>query len=178
MKNSNYAKHALLVIFLIAILAMAVQGTTQKILRANACNLDSVCEANRIGIGTTNLYQNAKLHILDHSSELKSVLQNTMGRSWIIVQSGPDSEASISFQGENTQGSWWTVGSARQDQAFVIKHSSSLDAPGRDFTIAADGKVYIDTLKGWGQAYACVDSRGGLFRSQNPCNSLAANRKL
>lgn len=36
-------------------------------------------------------------------------------------------------------------------------------------TIYKDGKVQINQLKGTGNAYACLDSEGNLFRSTTPC---------
>lgn len=53
---------------------------------------------------------------------------------------------------------------------FEIGNGSSDAARKNALTVYKDGKVNVDQLKGTGNAYACIDENGTLFRSATPCN--------
>lgn len=64
----------------------------------------------------------------------------------------------------NTSTSW--VGT---DPILQVGIGSNETAKKNALTIYKDGKVQVNQLKGTGNAYACIDADGNLFRSTTPC---------
>lgn len=55
------------------------------------------------------------------------------------------------------------------DPTFQIGIGPSPSTPKNAVTVYKNGKVQLNQLKGAGNAYACIDTNGNLFRSSVPC---------
>lgn len=80
---------------------------------------------------------------------------------------GTYAETVIGMNNEITTGdaaSWQLA-----DPTFQIGIGASPSAPKNAVTVYKNGKVQLNQLKGTGNAYACIDTNGNLFRSAVPC---------
>ena len=125
----------------------------------------------KFGIGTIYLDDTALVTFNNYANspylDTKLTVKSDRGSSFLEIKSKNMSDSFVAFQTGN--GYWWSIGSdGSSGQKFKISQSSGVGQ--RDvLSIGIDGRIEFNSLSGSGNAYACLDAGGVLFRSNVPC---------
>jgi len=119
----------------------------------------NVMPDGRVGIGTSN--PESTLHISDTEARVR------LNSETISANSG------INFQNVGNIENRWQIGKVGSNGAsdannFYIRYYDGISWK-RPFEITNTGSVSMSGLTGSGNAYVCVSSNGGLYRSVNGC---------
>ena len=111
---------------------------------ANSCDADDICEV-------------AKTVSTRKGSTSALILKSDAGQ---VVVEGPLSSESLVSGRVSIDGK---IISTTKDSTSALVLTSDVNS------VIVEGGVTVTKLRGEGNAYACIDGNGGLFRSDTPC---------
>ena len=149
-----------------------------NLISANSCDADSKCEMNRLDVMDAFTVHNN----VNAEGQTVGSLYSNLGKSYLTITSGVDQMSYVQFVTQHNpspgvfQSVYWSMGTDGTDEdKFIISDSGTLGSGNRltfkplENTIFGDYPTQFEDLIGTGNAYACLDNQGILYRSTTPC---------